>query len=712
MPSPSRCAPRLAPCLVALLAGAACADSAAPRPGTVVIRVDGLPAGVSAALTLSGASASAHTIGGSATLDGLAPGEYRLTAAAVTARESVYSPAISSATLHVRSGLADTVNVAYVLATGALVVVAGGLPDGTVPLIALDARGAWRALASLDTTRGLVPGRYTVRAEPVSRGGTEWVATPATQEVDVRAAEAPTITAVHYHLRRPLDLVVDDVTLTQSVQQEDGSVPLVAGKPALLRVFVRASELTPSVPRVRISWYVDGAIAGTQTLEGAMPAPVMRTDGVLASTWNTSVPGSVIQPGLSLRVEVDPDDAVPETDESNNAHPAKGTRTLDVRAVPDARVRLVPVTVDGVTGAVGEDGGNLPSLAARTLPLGRLDVDVRMPFASAATALLPSDANGAWMRVLEELLALRALDGSDATYYGVVRAPYAAGIAGLAIVGMPVAVGWDAPGTGPQVLAHELGHTWGRLHAPCGSISGVDPAYPDASGAIGAWGFDASAGRLRVPESPDLMSYCGDPWVSAYTFTGIMEQREIDAARAAVVSSSREVERAALLVWGRVTPAGRVLLEPAFEVRARPSLPPRAGAHRVRGLAADGTALFDVAFDAARVADAPSGEGVFAFTVPLDENARARLQSLGVVGRDGERTVRRAVTASETRVDRQDGVRRVRWDAASYPAALVRDATTGRVLGFARNGSASLSAAGAVELVLSDGVRSRVVRVE
>ena len=84
------------------------------------------------------------------------------------------------------------------------------------------------------------------------------------------------------------------------MQREDGSVPLVAGKSALVRVFVRATESTQARPRVRASWFVDGVLAATQMLEGATPAPVMRTDGVLASTWNTSLPGSLVRPGLSV----------------------------------------------------------------------------------------------------------------------------------------------------------------------------------------------------------------------------------------------------------------------------------------------------------------------------------------------------------------------------------------------------------------------------
>jgi hypothetical protein len=54
----------------------------------------------------------------------------------------------------------------------------------------------------------------------------------------------------------------------------------------------------------------------------------------------------------------------------------------------------------------------------------------------------------------------------------------------------------------------------------------------------------------------------------------------------------------------------------------------------------------------------------------------------------------------------------LRWDATASPMVLVRDASSGQVLSFARGGSAVLPAnPPEVELVSSDGVRSSSVRV-
>jgi hypothetical protein len=54
---------------------------------------------------------------------------------------------------------------------------------------------------------------------------------------------------------------------------------------------------------------------------------------------------------------------------------------------------------------------------------------------------------------------------------------------------------------------------------------------------------------------------------------------------------------------------------------------------------------------------------------------------------------------------------RLRWDDARYPAALVRDAVTGEVLAIGRGGEVRLVARGQLEILVSDGVRSRTATI-
>ena len=86
-----------------------------------------------------------------------------------------------------------------------------------------------------------------------------------------------------------------------------------------------------------------------------------------------------------------------------------------------------------------------------------------------------------------------------------------------------------------------------------------------------------------------------------------------------------------LLVWGRIE-NGRAMLEPAFEVVTRPSMPEKPGPYSVDGLSAGGGRIFSLSFDAAQVADDPRGSRHFAFAMPLGEAAAAAIGTLRLAG--------------------------------------------------------------------------------
>src|SRR5262249_16965617 len=79
---------------------------------------------------------------------------------------------------------------------------------------------------------------------------------------------------------------------------------------------------------------------------------------------------------------------------------------------------------------------------------------------------------------------------------------------------------------GGSVLAQEVGHGFGRAHAPCGNPGGPDPNYPTynsyPSASIGEFGVNTSNMQIFNPASTyDFMSYCGPVWVSPYTYVGL-----------------------------------------------------------------------------------------------------------------------------------------------------------------------------------------------
>jgi hypothetical protein len=241
----------------------------------------------------------------------------------------------------------------------------------------------------------------------------------------------------------------------------------------------------------------------------------------------------------------------------------------------------------------------------------------------------------------------------------------------------------------------------------------VDPAYPYPGGTIGAWGFDLQENRIRSPSASDVMGYCGDPWISDYTYEGVLDYR---VATGAAEARLAQVAQPCLLVWGRIV-NGRPVLEPAFEVITRPSLPKAMGQYAIEGRSADGSRLFELSFDASEVADDRHGSRHFAFAVPLAARA-SELASLrlGVPGGDAVATRSgppvAAPAAGVIEAHAVAGGVSLRWDAAAHPMALVRDPRTGEVLSFARGGEIEVvTAARELDVVLSDRVGSRTLRV-
>jgi hypothetical protein len=517
-----------------------------------------------------------------------------------------------------------------------------------------------------------------------------------------------------------LNLRVGGLNLTQSVQTFANEVPLVAGRDAFLRVLAQASQPNTIATQVRVRLYDGSTLVQTFTIQSpADSVPTGRSDGNFSTTWNLLVPGSFIRPGLGIVADVDPGNTVTETDETDNVFPTTGPRLpVEVRQASPLAVTLIPVrqSANGLQGDVTPaNAAEYLDLTRRMYPLPGYDVQVHPLYTTTTSAALEAgNENNAWNTILSELLMLRVADGSERHYYGVVRIGYAFGVAGMGALGTPVAMGYDEPSDRARIAAHELGHTWGREHAPCGNPPGPDPAYPHPGGTIGRIGYDLELESVKLRSTPDIMGYCGSPWISDYTYEGVMDFR-----RAAGADVSSERARPSLLVWGQIV-GGRAVIEPAFHVVTRPSLPRRPGPYSLEGTARDGSRVFDLSFEAIEVADDDRGGRYFAFAVPLDASAAVRLESIRLAG-PGIATAAVARSAASLRatavqaptVTRAAGGAAIRWDAAVHPMVMVRDAASGQVLSFARGGSVVVPAGvGGVDLVLSDGVVSRHARMQ
>lgn len=557
--------------------------------------------------------------------------------------------------------------------------------------------GTLDSVSSVSDDRGEVRARWTLGKEVGTQ--TTLVGVPEIQPLrfTARAFEG-------------INLTIDAVYLNQSVQRYQGDVPLVAGRPAYLRVFVLSSDTTLHSPEVHVHVYQDGAHVDTRTIAGRGSAPTSVAEGDHLRSWNLLLEGELIRPGLGVVAEVNPGGEVPELSPDDNVFPASGAPlSFDIRAVHPFRATLVPVRLTGFDRAGDVTESNLDAWMRDTramFPLVEDQVTIRAPFTTSATAL---DANG-WGTAISEVRALRTADASNDYYYGVLPNVTTSAYCGLGYIAYPTSIGLDA--CGGSTMAHEFGHNFGRYHAPCGNPSGVDPNFPYSDGGIGVHGYDVFEEVAASPAAyKDLMSYCGPEWISDYNYEAVMAYRAGEAGAAQAVGSA--AARSTLLVWGRVGPDG-IVLEPSFSVTTQPRLPGRAGPYRLTGYDGGGAPVFSMDFTPEDVGDLP-GHKHFAFAVPADEALLASLARIELRG-EGRVAARAAgrpsadpgVAASR----RGAGRARIQWEASVFSAALVRDAATGQVLGILRRGDGDVVAPGAaVDVVFSDGVRSVERRV-
>jgi hypothetical protein len=699
--------------------------------GNLFVTVTGLPAGSSANLHVSGPGGYSQALTGTQTLTSLPPGTYTVAASSVTVGLATYSGAPASQTVAVGNSTASA-SVVYSTGLGALSVNVAGLGTSSDAAVSVTGpNGFSRNVTETETLPALIPGTYTVAAQNVTAsGGTPHSPTPATQDIAVSPGSTASVTITYAPPSSgDLNLTIAGFYVTQSAQTYDGSVPLVKDRNGYLRVFVVANRTNVAVPSVRVRIFNSADVVASTVVIPApgLSVPTSVDESSLGYSWNTTLAGTLIQPGFRIEAEVDPGSLITETDETDNLlAPASPL----VQTVPTLNVTFVPVIQQ--RHAARGDVGNVTlanrdqflALTRQMHPIAGYNTAVRAPYTTTtADTLQAENQNGAWGTILLEIETIRALENPTRHYYGVAKVSYTSGVAGVAYVSNEFseqsALGWDYMPSGAAVAAHELGHNWGRNHAPCGGPSGLDNGYPFSDGRIGVYGVNVGSQTLMPAGTSDIMGYCDPKWIGDYTYKAVMSYL-ISPPPAPVVSEVSQAEQPCLLVWGHVR-NGELVLEPAFRVNTRPRMPRRPGPYSVDATAEDGSKLFSLSFAPSQIADAPGEHQSFVFAVPLSNAQAGRLETLRLAGPGGEKVRSRTAsaaprlgaTAALAQVRRVPGGKvGVRWDARQHPMVMVRDAQTGEVLSFARGGSVDVvNQNRELDLVFSDGVRSQVKRV-
>ncbi|MBK8901841.1 MAG: hypothetical protein IPM53_11695 [Anaerolineaceae bacterium] len=395
--------------------------------------------------------------------------------------------------------------------------------------------------------------------------------------VDTRqSAAAPVgassnMTYLPYVSRAP-DLFITKLEVSQSIQDANNTVPLVANRPTVVRVYTATSSGS-DVPNTSITLSATrGGTPLTPVTSSTQTASGASSRANLGSTYNITLPASWLSGTVIVTAKV--------TGQTQGSF----TQTFTFSTVPTLNVVIVPINYTQ-TGASGGNGfyaapssEQISNWIMRAYPLSNMNVTIRPGVPVAFTGNL-RDSSDSWVNLLNLTTQTKSNDSApDSTvYYSYVNFGAncsntwfncSGGIAGIGWIGYRESVGIHnlPPGFGPEatgeLAGHEIGHNFGRYHAPC-NVSGTnwstDPKHAGAS--IGEYGLDGIGGTLKLLSPSgyvDMMSYCDPVWVSDFTYKALYTDQ---VNKGAFVWAPQEES---LLIGGSVADDGSVALDPVY----------------------------------------------------------------------------------------------------------------------------------------------------
>jgi len=410
-------------------------------------------------------------------------------------------------------------------------------------------------------------------------GGDEYII----MELNGRELCAPVVETAR--VQRPPDLVVDDMEVTQSVQDLRNSVRLIRGKPTYVRLHVHSDSGSQPGVTARLWRYADG-VRQEPGLAPSNPSGVITVvsnpdRAELDDSFYFELPASWVDQRLIagtqvFEAEVNYERDILETDYDNNV---LRSDVLHFEESSPLRLRFYRVEWDDGTGTLHVPGmyhfDYIESWLRAAYPISELD-------ATYEGKLLASNwiTQGTCSEINSVLVDLWTRDGSPPNIiyfaissgvpYGCASRPGNWGT-GAADWGDR---GWDFDGSMADWYAgHEIGHTrdmghvcnvlgpWcGQVPAPAcepyigdnGSISPTD------TGPSVQYGFNTGTVAGTVEVYPwwwkDVMTYCDNEWTSGYTYEKLHDYITVQAQAATAQELHTEGER--LLVIGQVDEDG------------------------------------------------------------------------------------------------------------------------------------------------------------
>ena len=475
--------------------------------------------------------------------------------------------------------------------------------------------------------------------------------------------------------------------LTQAAQNLEGTVPLVAGRDALLRVFATSDVRHSLRIPLQAHFFVNGELrCGAELEPPTEGVPSDVDESRMGGSYNIVMPGFCIQPGLELVVEVDEAGRGYLASGSQLRFPEEGRLALDVRDVAPLDVKVVPIMFAWHKNSAGnaavaafaadlatDDSYSQLQFTRKFLPISELMVSAREPYYTWADTTV-----GGGIELLSEIQLLRHTEagGTDQYYHGLLSFPNFRGpgwgFGGIAAnipayTALTISHYTDGRFRGNrfgETFAHELGHDVNLRHSPGCGAGGPDRDYPHEGGIIGVWGFDVAlpGSGLKKPGIFDYMSYCDPTWVSDWQFAKSLDHLSRPGRSAAAM---RGPVQKTLVLRGGIHD-GEMVLAPPLALRAPEKQPVRSGPYRLSGYDARSGTLFSLNFT-----PDPTDHGgeVFLFALPFDPGWTNSLERVVLEGPEGSTVVgREAIDQATVLYDRRTG--RIRSIATQWPVAL------------------------------------------
>ncbi len=368
-----------------------------------------------------------------------------------------------------------------------------------------------------------------------------------------------------------VNLRVTGLRVVQSVQDQNNSVALVERKRTFVRLLVRSDG--PAVPNVQAQLTRANDPQKLLPINDAGPRITVLPSPVISATEQAflfELPWAWTTGQSDLIATLNPYRVPLEPDYGDN------TAQVNVSFLPSPLLSVEFFSLNYTLGGtfyaprLREDVLATYSWLLRAYPLGGA---LGQNFRPRLWPISGGDQLGAWVENstaacdligiadrqlcaafytngwLQEIRDEGRIPNTTGFYYGMISDAAGPFPSGLAFGGTNNSVGpvgnpanrpnmrWGTDTTfGDWYAGHEIAHTLGRNHPSQGNWcrhSASDPAYPFAGARIGPGpgsveGFDAGAPAfgsrpMLLPDNlwTDMMGYCQNQWVSAYTYSAI-----------------------------------------------------------------------------------------------------------------------------------------------------------------------------------------------